>query len=229
MNFDMTGLGGVTNTRNIVRNSLFQSQAVINPIFTAISIAQSTGSNLENFQINNNFFSCSLSKWSGNLGPHRTTSLGTMANGSPNLNASDAPFTASMVGQTVWVSYPGSNGLLRTTIASFTDASHIVLNANAADAITNATVFVGQAYGTGIYLGPSGNDIHEQFDSNIVYNCDYGIYAAGGSFSMRHLQGGYGDYGVYIYNNWLQDSLDFYENETICAELKRNRHQGHPS
>jgi hypothetical protein len=222
LNWDMSGEGGVTGTRGIAKNNTFQFYGVKNPVSVAVSIAQSTQNNLENFQINNNFFAC------GGSEAVKKTQLGVMSSGSPNLSASDAPFTSGMVGETIWVSYPGGHGLLRTTVASYSSPTAVVLNANAQEPISGASVFIGQSYSTGIYLGPGGNDIHEQFDSNIMYDCDYGIYADGGSFSMHHMQGGYGDYGVFVNGNWLQDEIDFYENEQDLRGIEASSISGAP-
>lgn len=65
------------------------------------------------------------------------TATVTIASGSPNLTATGAAFAAADVGKLIAVPGAGaSGGILSTTILTFTDATHIVLAANAATAVS---------------------------------------------------------------------------------------------
>lgn len=67
--------------------------------------------------------------------------------GSPNLNVTGALFTAADVGKTILVAAAGAAGAnLLTTIKAVTDATHLVLNANAGTAVAGA--FGPVIYGT---------------------------------------------------------------------------------
>lgn len=75
----------------------------------------------------------------------------TINSGSPNLLSTGSTFTGADVGKSIWVPGAGVAGAgLSTTILAFTDATHVVLAANASTTVTaftatNAAPFV---YGT---------------------------------------------------------------------------------
>jgi hypothetical protein len=61
----------------------------------------------------------------------------TINSGSPNLTATGAAFVAGDVGKQITIPGAGvSGGLLQTTIQTFTDATHVVLAANAGTAVS---------------------------------------------------------------------------------------------
>jgi hypothetical protein len=210
--------GSHIGTAGIVNYDTFSlSASSANPTPVAVSIAATTGSNHENYRITNSNFNCGAASTATQI-----STSGVLALGSPNLSVSSGtPFSSGQVGSPIWVAYPISsatpfpsgNGLVFTTIKTFTDSSHVVLNANAADNVTGAQIKIGQAYGTGIYLGPGGNDLAERFLDNTFFGCHYGIYAAGGSFQVTHYGGGYGDWGIYANGGAENDEVDFYEAE----------------
>jgi len=71
----------------------------------------------------------------------------SIANGSPNLNAVGAAFTAADVGKSISVPKAGASGnTLNTTIAAVAGASDITLAANAATAVVSASTYL--YYGT---------------------------------------------------------------------------------
>ncbi|ABF43368.1 hypothetical protein Acid345_4368 [Candidatus Koribacter versatilis Ellin345] len=70
-----------------------------------------------------------------------SVSDGAMTSGSKVLTSASAKFSAAMVGYTIYVPGAAANGgVLQTTVASFTDASHVNLTAAAANTTSNATV-----------------------------------------------------------------------------------------
>lgn len=75
------------------------------------------------------------------------TATVTIGSGSPNLLATGASFTAADVGKTINIPGAGAAGaVLLTTILTFTDATHVVLAANAGTAVTAVSTRV--IYGT---------------------------------------------------------------------------------
>ena len=210
--------GSHIGTAGIVNYDSFSlSASPTNPTPVAVSIAATTGSNHENYRITNNNFYCGAPSTATQI-----STSGVLTLGSPNLSVSSGtPFSSGQVGSPIWIAYPLSsatpfasgNGLVFTTIKTFTDSSHVVLNANAADNVTGAQIKIGQAYGTGIYLGPGGNDLAERFLDDIFFGCHRGIDAEGGSFQSTHFGGGYGDWAIYVSGGAENDEVDFYEGE----------------
>ena len=211
--------GSHIGTAGIVNYDSFSlSASPTNPTPVAVSIAATTGSNHENYRITNNNFYCGAPSTATQI-----STSGVLTLGSPNLSVSSGtPFSSGQVGSPIWVAYPFSavpfpgptgNGLVFTTIKTFTDSSHVVLNANAADNVTGAQIKIGQAYGTGIFLGASGNDLAERFLDNTFFGCHRGIDAEGGTFQATHFGGGYGDWGIYVNGGAVNDEIDFYEAE----------------
>jgi len=75
------------------------------------------------------------------------TATVTISSGSPNLTATGASFAPGDVGKLIAVQGAGaSGGILSTTILSYTDATHVVLAANAGTAVSAASKLV--TYGT---------------------------------------------------------------------------------
>ena len=177
-----------------------------NANFVGIAISPTATNNHENYEISHSYFGCS-----GSAATVRARD-GVTTSGSPNISSATASFTPDDVGQPINVSYPGQN--LQTTVKTFTNSTHIVLNADVPESATNVTIIIGQSYGIAIQNGPSQNALQQTF-SRITYNhCHIGVNLAGGNAELSHINGGYSDIGIFVGGFVAQQvSIAWYEAE----------------
>ena len=198
-------------TSGLVRDDTFNASNQNNARFIAVNISQRATANHENYVVEDSTFFCSGSQ------PKIVSYNGATTSSSPTLDVSpDAPFTAGVVGKTVWVS-SSTQGLQKTSVIAVIDKSHATLAANAVFTGRLETIAIDQAFGIGVRNGASQNALQQQFRNNGFFNCDYGIYIAGGNVAIDHIGGtasGYSDYGVYVAGFATGNiDIDFYQSE----------------
>ena len=190
LKFDKTGLSGVTGTLGLVEFCSFNVPASsTNASYRGISISETEVSNQENYRIQYCNFNGSNSKIT------QQRSVIGVTNGTTTLTAADGAFVAGDVGKRLLVSW--ATGSVTTTVASVTNGTTIVMGATVT-AQTNATIHIGQGYGTGIYVGQSANSKDHIFRRNRIGFHAIGIEIHGGSFTVDYIAGGYNDCMIQI-------------------------------
>jgi hypothetical protein len=212
LNFDGTGINGVTGTAGNVQ-FCSTTNPTTNGNHVAVQISKTATNNQENYVVSWNSFT-------GFSAASRYSLLGVVNNGSANLACSDNPFSAGDVGRRVRVTYSvpaghsATEGIIDTTIQTFTDSGHVVMAASSTFTQSNCTVHVGESFGKGIVVGNSQNSKHHKFDYNVPTNCAAAIEVPNGSFSVHHLNGEANDIGIKVGAGVVESCLiDFYESE----------------
>lgn len=191
IDIDGSGFGGTISTANDVYENAFNWSNTTNANIKAVSISATSITNNESMKVYRN-----VSFGAANI---RTVDTGNITIGTANLNIQGANLTSNDIGSRIRIGNVGSSGnTLDTIIVSVTDANNCVINTNAIATAQNARVHIGRAWGTGIYVGPSGNALHQEFLENDFINVNYGIYFAWGSGIVDTVRGYGNDTDVYI-------------------------------
>lgn len=205
LNFDRNGSGGTgTGTHAVIKDDCFNNGNTPSATFNAIYIAPTTNSNEENNIVNGIHVTCS-NVYAGVRSHVAVISTSTA------LTSADAAFVSGDAGKVIWISYAGY--FQKTTIASVTNSTTIVLTAPTTANESGVTIHTGSSLGNGIHIGPSQNAIQNLFWNVNTHGCDIGIWIENGGADIQHLNGGYGDYGVKIDNTVQTTAVTFYECE----------------
>jgi hypothetical protein len=203
--FDGNPVGHI-GTAGVIDYFVCNNGANTNANFIGVSISPTAGNNQENYEISHSYFGCSGS------GASNRGRDGVITSGSPNLSSVGAAFVPGDAGKPITISYAG--GILQTTILSVTDATHIVMNANAAATNTHVSIQTGQSYGIGLQNGASQNALQQTFSRITYSNCHIGIRLAGGNAELNHINGGYSDTGILVGGFVAEQvSINWYESE----------------
>ena len=207
LNYD--GDGGsnpnlVTGTHGYIQDSCFYNYGGNNANFNAIYIAPTTNANQENFVVSNISVFCSNSR-------AQELSHVAVISTSTALTSADANFVSGDVGKVIWITYP--DYFQKTTIASVTNSTTIVLAATTTISQTAVTIHTGTAYGVGVHVGHSQNSIQHKFWNVGTNGCDKSVWLEGGGADIRHVSGGFGNYGIKIDYAIQNTAIDFYESE----------------
>jgi hypothetical protein len=216
VNFDGQG-GTYISTAPIVENNFFDGSAQNNANFKAISVSATATSNNENAQITNNAIICS-----GTNAVLRARD--GVTNGTTTLTSATAAFVSGDVGARIRVSYAG--GILDTTIASVTNGTTVILTAGASFSQTGVTIHTGQAYGTGFYNGPSGNNKNQILLNNTISQCARGVDNENGSFFINGLGGGLNDVEVYVLQSTETSEIEDNQSEGSLQGLVNGNNSG---
>jgi len=202
------GNGGSPNntpTLALVEYNSFLNCTPSNVTFNAISISPTATTNHENYRIENNDFYC------GQGYSDLRSQIGVVDSGSPTLYASDGAFTPGDVGKRLLVSW--ATGSLNTTVLSIVDRTNIVMSTNAPSSQSNVTVHIGQAYGTGIFVGANSNAKDHKYVNNRFSQCAYGLHLKNGSYDIRHIAGTRNDTMIYAESISEPSAISFYQAE----------------
>ena len=206
LKFDGDPGGGQIGTNGRIIGNSFSNGSCNNANFIGVSISPTATNNHENYIVQDNYISCGG-------GMASVYAHDGVTNGTTTLTSASALFSAGDVGKRIRISYAG--GLLDTTIATFANASSVLLAAPAPWSQSNVTVVVGTSYGIGYRNGASQNALQQQFIHLQYSRCAVGILFQGGNGQIVQASGGQSDIGIQIGGFVAQNTLiDFYASES---------------